>query len=732
MMRKMISMLLCVVLVATLAIPVCAADESQEARLQAVTVKVKEQLSIDTQKYTKFSGELNEGALKNTWYLRWTDDDEAFLAVRTAEDGTIFDFYRWDMEDWEDTNLSSSYNPKFPQEDAVYRQSVQAFLDRVLGTGESALFDVDTGFYVYGTSNRYQNYIGTILLNGLPSPFDFSVQVRLSDGVVNSFYRSMSDEYTGDVPTSTPVVTAAQATPKLSSVNTFSLEYVLDADADKAVLRYLPTQEDAYYVDAQSGALVNVSVRSRELGAYYYNSRTAYSMQESALAVGGAYDDAEVGLTEVELTGAEELKDVLSAQTLERKLRDNYPALQLDGLTCANTRFTRSNAESGAVHATLTMAGTQGGGQVTYMICMDGKTGALQSLYAYRDYYDSGYVCNVSLAEGEEIATAFLTTVNQNAAQQMVLVKGEVPDNEYSAAHTYTFFRQVNGYLFRQNTYTVGVDTETGAVCALSGSFDSAAQFDSPSGLILEQVAGEKYAAAQEATLGYIGVPFAIDSSMEAYQRLIRWEQNYLYRLTLAYTATWKGSAVTGVDAKTGALVMAQDEAELALHYSDIEGSAAQSQIEALGALGIGYLGGLFQPEQNLTQMDCISLMLSAVDGGPIALESETNVTDLYRRAYAFGMLTVAERDDNKVLTREEMVKILLSAAGYGKAAQLQGIYTCSFADADSVSDALLGYVAIAQGMGIITPDASGKFYPTQEATRADAAVLIYNLMCLS
>ena len=121
-----------------------------------------------------------------------------------------------------------------------------------------------------------------------------------------------------------------------------------------------------------------------------------------------------------------------------------------------------------------------------------------------------------------------------------------------------------------------------------------------------------------------------------------------------------------------------------------------------------------------------MALILSA---GGYAWNSEDDADWLYRRAYDLGLLTRDQRREDKVLTRGEAVKMLLDAAGCAGVAKLPGIFTCAFADKDSIPQDLMGYAALAQGMKLVT---SETFDAAGTATRAQAAVMLYNLMARS
>ena len=76
-----------------------------------------------------------------------------------------------------------------------------------------------------------------------------------------------------------------------------------------------------------------------------------------------------------------------------------------------------------------------------------------------------------------------------------------------------------------------------------------------------------------------------------------------------------------------------------------------------------------------------------------------------------------------------ETAKLLLDAGGYGPAARLQGIYHTAFSDQADIPDGLLGYAALAQGLGMVRGDGSGRLNPNRTATRGEAAVMLYAFM---
>ena len=105
------------------------------------------------------------------------------------------------------------------------------------------------------------------------------------------------------------------------------------------------------------------------------------------------------------------------------------------------------------------------------------------------------------------------------------------------------------------------------------------------------------------------------------------------------------------------------------------------------------------------------------------ATEAERN--EVYATAYRMGILTRADRNDDALLTRSQLVQYLLDGAGYGSVAKLEGIFTCSYTDRASIPTSEMGYAALAQGLGLI----SGTYAGTATATRGQAAAMLCRLM---
>lgn len=698
--------------------PSSAADE----RLAKVTAKVKSILGIsDT--YGEFYGELQENELSPVWSLNWSvlDSDDR-LEVEATEDGKVIRYYL-SSEDPSTpvSNTDWNFPPAFPKltlEQA--RASAEKFLKKVLEGGlESAQFSDQNTARMNTQSYRFN---GTVLLNGLPSPLSFSVTIRASDGVVTRFSRDVLEGQTiGGVPSAKPAASEAEAGKLLKGTLALRLEYVLEDEGTKAVLRYLPESADEYCVDAQTGELVNLTELYEEVQDKGANGGALFS---SAASAPEAAADTAAGLSQAELSGISKMEGVLSKEELDKTLHALEP-LGLERYTLASASYSLEK-ESGDVTARLSYTRREKDNVWRKTLACDAKTGGLLEVYSSAPYVE-GRTAKVSEEEARKTGEAFLAQLWGDAFAASALYASDPWDGErWSSAHGFRYAQKENGYFFPENSLQVAIDITDGSISSLSRSWTKDVTFDSAEGLLSEDAALDAWFAHFDLPLGYLQIPVALDPDVPEAMPLMDMGYAYFYAVKLAYGLE-EDQRASGVDAKTGDIVLRDTGAGGAgITYSDLDGHWAKSQLERMAQYGVGWTGGACRPDSALTQLDLVALILSA-DG--YSWNSDDDADWLYRRAYDLGLLTKDQRKEDKVLTRGETVKMLLDAAGCAGVAKLPGIFTCAFADKDSIPQDLLGYAALAQGMKLV---ASETFDAAGTATRAQAAVMLYNLMARS
>ena len=728
--RRLFAALLTLGLSLSLSAPALAA-EAADARLTKVTLAVKATLGVDDG-YTQFYGEPAETALGTTWSLRWSDDTRS-LTVTATEEGKVLSMSYWDQEP---AYRSTGYRPKFPAMTAAQaRTYAQAFLDKVLTAGETALFGDSERDSLSATAYTFG---GTILLNDTGSPLTFRVRVRLSDGMVTSFSRGDVSQYVGELPAPDTVTTAGKAGELLAGPFEMYVEYVWDSEREMAVLRYLPRARDDYYVDAATGELVNLTALRALLNRGSKGEDMVFAPEagrnEAVMDAAG-----DLKLSEAELAGVAKLEGVMPQEELGTLVK-GHKALGLDAFELVGATFTvqkkdvpmpivvdgakAETEEEGEdqVTARLTFARNTEEGIARRYVTLDAKTGELLSMWGYNPYVDAAAVITAEKAQAAGLA--FLQELWPEE-----LAKAQVYDSfeatYRSDSFTFNLAQKENGYFYPNNSLTVSVDAGTGAVMAFSRSFDHTVTFESPEGMISMEEALEIWAESFPVEFGYQEVPVALDLLGPEVMPLRNDGYAYYNALKPGYVYGEREGWYSGVNAIGGTLAGTAYEKEEPMAYDDIAGHWAQDILNQLALYEVGWQGGKALPEQALTQAAYLELLASS-EGCHF---SAGDLDSLYQYAVRRGFLTEEERDEDKTVTRGEMVKMLLDCLGYKEFANFQGIFRCDFTDAGEIPEALMGYAALSQALGLMDGGDAGAFGAGAPATRAQAAALLWKYM---
>jgi len=719
-------MMLAPIMLFSMAVPGSAAESSDSAnRLAAVTGKVKAALALDTEQYKEFNGQLTEGELAPTWRLSWSGEGGS-LEITASESGRIISYYRFDEDE-----VRNSAPLSLPKGDpAKAKDAAAAFLKRVLSSSETVDLDAAAREGTPLQQTRYY-FRGTLLLNGCPSPLSFSLAVRASDHAVVQFHRdSLESGYIGTVPAARFQMKQGAAEPLLRETLSLRLEYVLDEGEKTAVLRYLPNAIHSFYVDDASGKLVDLTKLYEELGSDNKLSNSGEAAEAPSPSAGA---DSNSSLTQAEQLGADKLKGTLSKETLNQKAL-SISELGLDNYTLASVSY---QEEELAEHASVIVA------QLSYArktedrilhrwVTLNAKTGELMEVYSTRTW-DEEQPGKVNEDTARKTAEAFLAAQQKERFALCAAYTGDPAGQRENGLHgiwSFQYARQEKGYFFPKDQFAIGIDAMDGSISFYSQSWSEDVTFDDPDGIITAEQAVRAYFKTFQVTHGYVAVPQKLDLSDPEYAPLAEMGYRALNSLKLGWHLTAPEKNVIGIGAKTGQPVFWTREESGSLRYSDLEGFQAKSAAEALADYGIGYAGGKFRPDKKLTQLDLVALLASTQG----VLIDPDHLTDgdadrAYQTAYNMGALQRAERNDDQLLSRIDLIKILLDAGGYGPAAQYQGIYRTKFSDEAEIPDDLLGYAALAQAMNVAQGDSAGRLDPGQSATRGDAGVMLYAFM---
>lgn len=743
--RKLIALALCAALALGLAGSALAEQAGPaDQALLAVTAKVKAALDLDTEKFQDFQGRSQEDALLGVrWDLTWTGDG-ADLSITADDSGKVYAYVLYESSQEDAAYYGGKLDiPRLPQDQSAQALAVaQSFLDRVLEAGvETAALEPSGAPSLRQTSYRFY---GRLLLNGLPSPISCTVVVRAGDLAVTRFSRG--DQYAGylgGVPAPDTSVTPEQARALLGTTLSLKAQYVLEPGSKTAVLRYVPVAGDDYYVDGATGQLVNLDELYRQLwqgGGYGGDKLAAMNTAESADTAAGA---PEAGLTQAERDGAALLAGAMSKEALDAAVRNAWPEIGLQDYTLTAARYSLSEkpGAEGQTDYDVTCRLTYGQERDQFIrnktVTVDAKTGALKSLFSSRSYRGEGedpYRIALDGAAAQAKAQAALNTLAGPRAEQVALAQRTDAKAGEGWEHLFTYQHTDGTYFYPDNYYAVGVDGTDGTLSRLESAFDDQVTLQRPGKVVDQSQAAGAYLAALEVPYSYLEVPVSISLAPQEVAPLLKEAgYNYVTALKPGYTLAQPENAwVEGVYAESGqAIVVPFDPDEPSpIAYDDLAGHWAAPAAQALAVFGVGLRGGSLEPSRSLTQRDMVAL-LASVDGYAFdpAGADDQSVDQLYRRGYALGLVTPETRDEDRVLTRGELVKVILDAGGYGRVAALPGIFRCDFSDAASLTGDTLGYAALAQGLGLVNGGPSAAYAPDRPVTRAEAVAMLYQYM---
>lgn len=748
--RKFLSLFLAALMLLGVAAPAFAAEASDQA-LMTVTAKVKETLELDTELYDDFQGYSQEDVLLGKrWRLSWTGDGIS-LSVTADDNGKIYSYL--DSRSVEELPMVTRSNggrmdlPRLPEDKSQAAfEAAKDFLAKVLDTSVERV-ELTNDYRPSLHQDTYW-YNGTVLLNGLESPISCHVSVRSSDLTVRRFSRSDENSgYLGAVPASTTSVPETQARRLLRSTMDMEAKYVLQDDGKTARVQYVPLYGDSYYVDGATGELVNLTELRNKLWSTGAGNRYGDIMMDAAAPEAAENGSLKTTLTQAEKDGAAILKNALSKEDLDKVLKNAWPEIGLEKYTLAAADYSirEKDIEEGAertpedydVTCRLTYGRQIDGGTANKYVTVDANTGELKSLRSGRSYKDGwpdSFPVSTPVTTAQSTAEAFLTAFAGDNYAKLGLFSTDNARDTKGWQHTFAFQQTANGYFYDGNSYTVSVDATDGTICYISGHFDEDVQLVTPAKVVTKTQAIEAYEAAMDLKYGYMEVPVSISLAGPELMPLLK-EAGYSYvnALKTGFVLNQPDNKyVSAVDAETGEVVSRDytPGEETSITYDDLNGHWVSTAANALATFNIGFAGGSLKPAQALTQRDMIALLLS-VEGYEFDPTTATKdeVDWLYQRAYTYGLVTPETRDDDKTISRGELVKALLDSAGYEKIAAIPGIFRCDFADAASISADQIGYAALSQGLGLVNGGSTGSYAAARTATRAEAISFLYQYM---
>ena len=684
-----------------------------DERLRTVTELAKERCGI-SDRYTDFSGDQSVEGGEIRWYLRWWDESGT-ASVSCDDEGYPYQFSCHENELWE---YEPYFAPRVPNNTKSLRDAVQAFLKNALRENEDCQIEfpekrlnLNPGESVY--------LRGALLRDGLRTDIRCTLEIDPKTMAVRSFWRS--DDWLRLTGTDRPeavVIDEKQADEQLKDVVRLTLQYVPDGE-NRAELRYVPEDAGRWTLLAVSGEMYDLNVgRGGE-----WNAMDAPAQADMV--------SEEKGLTQAEIAGAEKLKNALPEEKLDAAARcmtelgvtEDYALQSVRYSTegeCVMARLTY-RAEVRDVAECQRLLGAAEGtaeevfhrledGKLSRNVTLDAHTGALLEMDSYGGYYSTAYEFdNYAADTAQKRAFHFLEKYLPEHTANMIIRPAVFPaeDGYYNPRVQVRGVRCENGVPYPANAAYLSVNIATGYIDSYTLTWtDEDIAFEPTEGIIDEIAAYAAYCEAMNAVLRWRTLP-AVQNRSET-----------KYYLALCYDLVSEPQ-VTAVRARDGSLVT-METTPMRYEYDDVTDHAANE----LAGYGVGIPGDQFLPDRKITNREAASLLVSL--GNPSAWDLDDETLLMCAREYRLA-LTKKELDED--ITREELVRSILSMAGYHRAAALTDAFCSSFADAETFGGDL-GFIALAEAMGMVEVCAPGDvFRPRDAATRGEAAEMLWRFL---
>lgn len=697
---------MCVILSAVMLLSFSAgAFAADDSELTSVVKTAKSRLEIPSE-FTEFSSDMRTAAGTNIYSLTWRTDSQpspsSEINATVLPSGEIVSYHYRDGErDYDKTGIAA-----FEKEE--YFRRAKEWIARVNPSYVSELdtdADVNIGsVHSYSVSLRFGRRINEIPVDG--------------DGVYISL-----DKYTGEVISmNSQWVYPEKTAPAENLISSEEAGAVLGEMADLE-LQYKKLRDEAYavlmYVPSRSGMMINAA-DGEEFTVEFVDSEEGDAGGGAASGATNdtvAEDKAESSLTEEELANIEELESLLSKNQLAEMIKKMSGAAVASFTVKSVTYRQTGGFEDGKAYEARVYLTDADGGSAN--VTFDAKTGELKSLYTYTKYDDKKTTRTKPRAEMQTTAERFIDTWAADVAEKAEIF-GDEDDDAAELGGYFVFNHSENGIQYAGNSIRIRVDDSTGKILSFSKYWDKEIAFEPAEGIISKEEATASYVEAAAPSLYYIG------NGREMYAAQNAKELALIYRLS--------DEAVAYVNAKTGEVYdwsMGQ-EPEIPEKYepqTDIRGHWAENAVKALADNGIVLsYEETFRPDEAITQKE-IALLVDCFEGGyrPYEVTGEdykTLVESLVRRE----IIKANEKNPDAKVTREETVSYLVRMFGFGKAAELSGIYKTGFSDEAQISADKVGYVAIAKGLGLVS-GSGGAFNPKRYVTRGELAMMLFNAL---
>lgn len=646
----------------------CWANETS-SQLENIIMCVKDKIEIPSE-----LSEFNYNLYDDTWNLSWhRKDHNESMDISCTSEGNILSYYHSKDEE----NSSNSQLAQIDVEEA--KQIAEDFLKKVVPEYAEDLAvsdlqlptsreDYDFDFYLTHEGVKVYNRV-------------VSISVDKESGIIenfNGFKFDSSAQYDTSVPAFTEVKAQSLYLSKIGLPLGYHT-YFDNMETKRAFLAY-SIEDDEVAISAKTG---------EKIKAYRDEERVyAGGAKDEGMGAAESIKAESEALSPAEKEAVEETKDYMSVETIKKKMSTYFPALK--AMSVLNTSVQKDSFGNrrymnlGIKEDDEIVAETD--------ISCDAKTG---ELYSYNYYIYNDDRKEVGEKWTKEQAQAFVQEVSPEQSSAVSFTSNTM--NAYNKnLQNLTFTRMYKGIPVCDEGIEITYSTALNEVISYNVNWDKNILFPSREGIL-----------SKENVVKNIGLKLCYMQTGEHTYALVYGIEPRcnLFDAFSGKMLDWQGQEITSATSS---------------FYTDIKGNKAEEIIKKLYNSGIYLEGPMLKPDEAITQQELLRLLEQATAW----FEGDTQT---YEIALRQGLLEESEKAPDKQLRRGEGIKYIINATSYKKLAMRSDIYEYPYKD-EKVNEVLKGYVAVAYGLNILDNKAD-KFAPEELLTKADAMVMLYNLL---
>ena len=702
--RRLIMFLLAAAIVAAVPAAVSAAPQSSEKSMETALIAAKTLLKIDDSIYTDFTYsssfsnyETMEGLI---WSFTWSGADNAYINATVSEDGTLLYFWKY---------IFTSNNFGFAKISKGRAISIAGEFIRRAKPDSYSYYKAPADVSIRINDSEYRmSYCAEI--NGHSfNTAQINVSVNKFTGEITGYNTSNIEPGSFKFEDASKIISESAAIAAYVDKIGLPLEYKAYYNYDDGSFKispvYLLNSGGNEYISAISGEVVKFVYDRGPQSAPAASAAKMMAAEDNAL---GGSSGSRASLSPAEIEAVEKVSSYISSEQALRKLLEAAELTDLD-VNSFSERYISLNRDfnnRSRYFYNVNLFKNYGD--------QDTKDSDIMYIYGRVDA-ESGRVIQFSFnyfgvpvpvgnayteAKSAETVVAFLKKI---APAEFAKTKpeetsvNEAVSIDYRKEYYYSYIRYENGIAFRDNRINVSFNPNTGKITSYALNWFDNATFPSISNVMTPQRALSAYVTQVGSGTNYITVG-------EGKAALV-------YEFGYGYIDPFNGNALNYNGEKTADSVIKPD-------YSDVAGHWSEGVVKQLVDNGVYLWSGKFEPNKVMTELEFLQYLLLIE---PYYYPPEP------AEYFAQRGIDIAA-DPNKNLTRQEAVRIIVEYLGYGKLAKQSEWFVYPFTD--RVSDEYKGYITICYMLGIIN-GSNGKFNASSNITRAQAAVILRNIITL-